>query len=174
LRIKALALDDAGESAGATMLRLRIVRKYSDSRTEVAFAHERLGDSRRAASDLAGAEAEYRLALVASPSLSGTTGEVHLKLGEVLLEAGTNNVAEVEQLLAAARPHVTFNSTAFRFNVLEARVAVATDDVNRCRRAAAAALELADAGPQFSRHPNVGLVDATPSLLSELRTLANA
>lgn len=174
LRVKAVALDDAGESAAAITLLRRIVRDHSDAWTEVAFAHERLGDSHRVASDLASAESEYRLALAVSPSLSGTSGEVHLKLGEVLLASGSGTVVEIEQLLTAAKSHVTFNSTAFRLNVLTARVAAATGDVERRRNAAATALELVAADPQFSRHPTVGLVDATPSLLSELRTMASA
>jgi hypothetical protein len=172
LRIKAVALDEAGESAGATTLLRRIVRDHSEAWPEVAFAHERLGDSQRAAGDLPGAEAEYRLALTVSPSLSGTTGEVHLKLGEVLMESGTDTVAEVEALLTEARPHMTLNSSAFRFNVLMARVAAAKGDVERRQSAAATALTLLDADPQFSRHPTVGRVAATPSLISELQRMA--
>jgi tetratricopeptide (TPR) repeat protein len=174
LRIKAVTLDEAGDCAAAVTLLRRIIRDHSDAWTECAFAHERLGDSYRATSDLARAEAEYRLALAVSPSLSGTTGEVHLKLGEVLLKSGTDTVAEVEQPLTAAQSHVTFNSTAFRFHVLTACVAAATGDVERRRSAAATALGLVDAGPQFYRHPTVGLVAASPSLLSELQTMASA
>lgn len=153
LRIKAVALDDAGHSAGAQSLLQRIVSDHADAWTEVAFAHERLGDSCRNDGDLERAEAEYRQALAVSPSLSGTTGEVHVKLGEVLFQSGAGTTADIEQLLTEAKSHITFNSTAFRVNVLEARVAQTTGEVERRRRAATAALSLVGAGPQFDRHP---------------------
>ncbi len=174
LRIKAVSLDDAGESEGAAHLLRRIVHGYPEARTEVAFAHERLGDLRMAANDPAEAEAEYRLALATSPSLSGTTGEVHLKLGEILMRDDRAAAAEVEELLTAARPHVIFNSTAFRLNVLAARLAARTGDNERRRLAARTALALVDADPQFSRHPTVGRVSATRATISELETLAGA
>jgi hypothetical protein len=104
--------------------------------------------------------------------LSGTTGEVHVKLGEVLFESGAASIPEIEQLLTEAKSHVFFNSSAFRVNVLEARVAQARGDVERRRVAARAALDLAGSGPQFQRHPTVGLVDAPPPLVAELQALA--
>lgn len=174
LRIKAVTLDEHGDSEAAATLLRRIVGEFVDAWTEVAFAHERLGDLCRTAGDLAGAEGEYREALAVSPSLSGTTGEIHVKLGEVLLQSGKGTIPEIEQLLTEAKSHVTFNSTAFRVNVLTARVAAATGDVDRRRHAAAAALDLVGAGPQLPRHRTVGLVHATPLLLSELRAMANA
>lgn len=174
LRIKALALVEHGESESAATLLRRIIGEYPEVWTEVAFAHELLGDLCRTAGDLAGAESEYRLALAVSPSLSGTSGEVHVKLGEVLLQSDGGAIPEIEALLTAARAQVTFNTTAFRVNVLTARVANAVGDVDRRRRAAAAALDLVGAGPQFPRHPTVGLVEATPLLLAELRTLASS
>ncbi len=117
---------------------------------------------------------EYGQALAVSPGLSGTTGEVHVKRGEVLLQSGAGTIAEIERLLTEAKAHVTFNSTAFRVNVLEAHVAQAIGDVERRRHAATAALGLVGAAPQFHRHPTVGFVNTTPSLVSELRALAGA
>jgi Flp pilus assembly protein TadD len=172
LRIKALALIDAGSLDAATALLHRVVDDYGDDWIQVTASHEHLGDIYRSKGDLAGAETEYRRVLMLSPNLSGTTGEVHLKLGEVLLAAGTDDFAEIEQLLAAARPHVVFNSSAFRANVLDARVAAAVGDVPRRRASATAALGLVNAPPQFSRHPTVGLVDAAPSLLAEVADMA--
>jgi hypothetical protein len=93
-------------------------------------------------------------------------------LGEVLLAAGTDDFAEIEQLLATARPHVVFDSSAFRANVLDARVAAAVGDVPRRRASATAALGLVNGPPRFSRHPTVGLVHASPSLLAEVADIA--
>ena len=174
LRIKAVSLEDGCHRDGAIALLRCIVRDHPDELTEVAFAHERIGDLLRADGDLAGATIEYRSALTSSENLSGTTGEVHLKLGEVLLEADSGAVAEVEELLVAAGQHVTFDSTAFRFNVLAARVATIAGDDARRRRCAAAALALVDAPPQVSEHPSVGRVDASSALLGELEAMASA
>jgi hypothetical protein len=173
LRIKAVSLEQAGEIDGARTLLRRIVKDHAEAWPEVAFAHERLGDLARASGDQTTAQAEYRMALDTSPNLSGTTGEVHLKLGEVLFESGLGSLAEIEQLLRDASVHLALASTAFRHHVLTARLATATGDVDRRRDAAAAALGLADAVPQFSRHPTVGVVSATPSLLAELRSMAS-
>jgi tetratricopeptide (TPR) repeat protein len=172
LRIKAVALIDAGNLDAATSLLRRVVDDYGDDRIQVTASHEYLGDIYRSLGDLAGAESEYRRVLILSPNLSGTTGEVHLKLGEVLLAAGSDDFAEIEQLIAAARPHAVFNTSAFRANVLDARVAAAVGDVARRRASATAALSLVDAPSQFSRHPTVGLVDASPSLLAEVADMA--
>jgi tetratricopeptide (TPR) repeat protein len=172
LRIKALALIDAGNLDAATALLHRVVDDYGDDWIQVTASHEHLGDIYRSKGDLAGAETEYRRVLMLSPNLSGTTGEVHLKLGEVLLAAGTGDFAEIELLLAAARPYVVFNTSAYRANLLDARVAAAVGDVPRRRASAAAALGLLNAPPQFGRHPTVGLVDASPSLLAEIADMA--
>jgi tetratricopeptide (TPR) repeat protein len=174
LRIKSVALDAAGESEGAAILLQRIVSDHADAWPEVAFAHDRLGDSFVATGDLERAEAEYRQALAVSPSLSGTTGEVHVKLGEVLLQSGAGTTLETEQLLADAKSNATLNSTAFRVNVFEARFAQALGDVARRRRAAAAALALVGVDPQFQRHPAVGLAHASPALITELQEMASA
>ena len=173
LRIKALALVDAGRlDAAATLLR-RVVDDYGDDWSQVTSAHEHLGDICRSTGDLAGAESEYRRVLMLSPTLSCTSGEVHLKLGEVLLAAGVDDFAEIERLIVAARPHSVFNKTAFRANVLEARVAAAVGDVERRRASATAALSLVSAPSQFTRHPTVGLVDASPSLLAEVAAMVS-
>lgn len=174
LRIKALVLIDAGQLAAATALLRRVVDDYHDDWLQVTASHEHLGDIYRSSGDLEGAESEYRRVLELSPNLSGTTGEVHLKLGEVLLEAEPNDFAEIEQLITAARPHVVFSTSAFRANLLDARVAAAVGDVERCRASAAAALSLVDAPSQFSRHPTIGLVDASPSLLAEVTAMAGS
>jgi Flp pilus assembly protein TadD len=173
LRIKALALIDAGNLDAATALLHRVVDDYDDDWIQVTASHEHLGDIYRSTDDLDGAESEYRQVLMLSPNLSGTTGEVHLKLGEVLLAAGTDDFAEIDQLIAAARPHAVFNTSAFRANVLDARVAAAVGDVERRRASAAAALSLVNSPSQFSRHPTVGLVDASPSLLAEVEAMAD-
>ncbi|MEM9652314.1 MAG: hypothetical protein AAGA65_09480 [Actinomycetota bacterium] len=172
LRIKALALREAGETSGAVDLSQRITTQHADRQIEVAFAHELLGDLSRSTGDLRNAEVHYRASLLRSPDLSGTTGEVYIKLGEVVLESGSGDAHEVEALLEDARPHLRLNSSALRFHVLAARFAYTIGYAARRRRSAGAALDLVGAPAQFSRHPTVGQVKAAPELLDELRTLA--
>jgi hypothetical protein len=175
LRIKALALLDSDETAGGEALLRRIVTDYADSWTEVAFAHERLGDLCRSRGALDEAEREYRASLATSPSLSGTSGEVHLSLAEVVLARGdTTAVPEALSLLEAARPHMNFNSSIFRWHVLGVRLAEAQGNREAARSQANAALALVDAPPQFSRHPDVGLAIPDDELVSELQRLASA
>ena len=77
-------------------------------------------------------------------------------------------------LLDAAREHVRFNSTAFRWHVLRARLAQTLGDREAQRIAATAALDLVGAQPQFSRHPTVGLVETSAETLALLQRLTNA
>jgi hypothetical protein len=175
VRIKALALRDAGNVNAARDLFARVATDDAAPASEVAFAHEALGDLHRAAGGLRQAAAEYRLALDVAPTLSGTSGEVQLSLGEVLLDIDSaGGAAEVTALLDAAREHVTFNSTAFRWNVLRARLAEMVGDGDAQRIAATAALDLVGAQPQFSRHPTVGLVEASAETLALLQRLSGA
>ena len=124
---------------------------------------------------LTDAEYEYQAAIAASPTLSGTTGEVHLSLAEVLLTRdGVAAGAQIDSLLADAKPYLSFNSTVFRWQVLRARLAKVRGDRDTQRSAAEAALTLVAADPQFSQHPNVGLARPEPVLIAELERLASA
>lgn len=173
LRIKALALIDANQPKAAETLLRRVVDEYPDDWLQGAASHEHLGNIRRAASDLDGSAREYRAAITKSPTLNGTTGEVHLALGEAILEADSTNYAEVVRLLAEARPHLTLNSSLFRWSVLKARVALVDGDRATAREAAKPALALTAASSQFSRHPTVGRPTPPASLVAELRSIAD-
>ena len=172
LRIKALALMDAGIDADAESLFERVVRDHPDEWTQVAPSYESLGMLRRRAGDLPGAEKAFRAAITVSPTLSCTTGEVHVELGEVLLESDPGRGGEVEQLLREGQPHARLNTSVFRWNVLRGRLASVQGDDNAAKVAAEAALALLDAPPQFSRHPTVGLARPPQSLVVELEALA--
>ena len=175
LRIKALALHVAGNDEAATQLFARIIAEYAEPASEVAFAYEKRGDLFRSRGLAAEAEASYRAAITVAPTLSGTTGEVHLALAEVLLERdGVAAQAEVESLLADARPHLSFNSTIFRWHVLRARLAAVLGDLEAQRSAAHDALAIVGVDPQLPRHPTVVLAQPTPELVAELEQLARA
>jgi tetratricopeptide (TPR) repeat protein len=173
LRIKALALHAAGNDEGSEELLARIIAEYPEPASEVAFAYEKRGDLFRSRGLPSDAEASYRAAIAVVPSLSGTTGEVHLVLAEILLSRdGAAAGSEVESLLATARSNLKFNSTAFRWHVLRARLAAARGDLDARRSAAQEALAIVGADPQFSRHPTVGLARPTPELVAELEGFA--
>ena len=109
LRIKAVALENGGHAEAAAMLLRKVIDNFPGAWIEVAFAHERLGDLCVASDNPSEAAAEYRAALAVSPTLSGTTGGVHVKLGEVLLQSGGGSISEIEMLITEAKSHVTFN-----------------------------------------------------------------
>ena len=136
-RLLRRALQDAAQ------LFARIIEEYAEPASEVAFAYEKRGDLFRSRGLAADAEASYRAAIAVAPTLSGTTGEVHLALAEVLLERdGVAAQAEVESLLNDARPHLSFNSTIFRWHVLRARLAAVRGDLDAERSAAHDALAI--------------------------------
>jgi hypothetical protein len=106
--------------------------------------------------------------------LSCTTGEIHLKIGEILLEVDPTRTEEVGRLLEAARSHAKLNTSVFRWNVLSARLALARGDRWTAKAAAAGALAVIDALPQFSRHPTVGLARPPQALIEELEAIARS
>jgi hypothetical protein len=110
LRIKALALRDAGEFKGATELLNRVVSDYPDEAL-------RLLDSA-------------------------------LKRGRMM------------------------NSDLFRWNIALARVAEQLGDAETVSRAARAALSLTKLGPQYPRHPTVGLARPDAATLAWLEKAA--
>lgn len=175
LKIKALALADTQNVDAAIDLLERVVSLRDAYAFEVAFAHELLGGLRVSQGRSSDAEHHYREAIaIASPTMSGTTGEVHIALGELLIARdGMAARDEVEALLIAAHEHLKLNCSVFRGQVLRFRLATTCGDVVEQRAAANRALALTEVGPQFSRHPTVGLARPTAELLSELRRFAN-
>lgn len=172
LRIKALAIEDEAPESAEDLLR-RVVAEYPENWPEVAYAHERLGDLRLRALDVMKAEFHYRMTLETAPTLSGTTGEVHLKLGELLLDRD-GPTDEVNGLLEASKSLIGLNQSVFRWHVLRARAAAAGGDHATAASSAKLALDLLDVPPQFSRRPTVGLAKASEELILMLQVLATA
>lgn len=174
MRIKALALQEAGETRGSQELLQRILDYPDGYAHETAFALERLGDIASAQGDRDRAKGYYRRVLADHPSLSGTTGSVEISLAEVVLDEGSAGRAEALELLNAwiARPELKFNSQLFRWHLALIEAAEQRGDRDTVRRAAATALELASRGPQLPRHKDVGLVHTDKRTLRRLRKLA--
>jgi tetratricopeptide (TPR) repeat protein len=174
LKIKAIALDAAGQSASAIALLQRVIDEYPDS-LDCAQAHELRGDIFRRGGDLVAAEDSYRMALQRRPDLNATSGVVPLSLAEVLFERhGGAAAIEVRKLLAYPAMQIVFNVHQVRALTLSARLADSQGDTDLRRSEAARALEAASAPSQFSRHPGIGVADLTAADLEELERLASS
>jgi tetratricopeptide (TPR) repeat protein len=169
LRIKGLALADAGEVQAARVLWERVLG--SDGHEfQKAAATEHLADS-YSADDPERAIELFRLIV---DSRNGTTSTQEIKLAELLLDRGTpEDLSEVNRLLNGwVDRRLPFPNAHFRWNLAIIRLAEAANDREAIREAARRALDLADQGPVFTRHPTVGLVDADTATILRLQELA--
>jgi len=173
LRIKAIALLDAGRKDVARQLLQRVIAEYPEA-LDFGSALELIGDIERAQGAQDAAEAHYRRLLLERPSLNATSGMVEVSLAEVLIERGrVEDREEALRLLDSCLKHrrPVFNSQLFRWHVTLARLAHDMGDLSTQRTAATSALRLADPGPQLPRHPTVGRVNADADLIRWLRSL---
>lgn len=175
MRIKGLALSEAGEHCGARDLWDRVLRSTEElSAGQQAPALEHLGDS-YVHEDTATAEGYYRRLLAEYPTLNGTSHTVEISLAELLI--GTGNRGSMEEALVLLnsfgdRGTAQFPSVLFRWHLALIRIAQATGEKETVQRAARTALELVSRGPVFPRHKEVGVVHADTKTLRRLRKLA--
>jgi tetratricopeptide (TPR) repeat protein len=169
VRIKGLALADAGEVHAARVLWERVLD--SDGyEFEKAAAREHLADS-YAAED---PERAIQLFRTIVDSRSGTTSTKQIKLAELLLDRGTHDdLSEANGLLSEwVHSSLPFPAAKFRWNLAVIRLSEASKDREAIRDAAHRALDLADQGPVFARHPTVGVVEADSATINRLQDLA--
>ena len=176
LRIKGLALVDAGELRGARDLFERVTSDHPDS-LDAAPAREHLGDVAVRTGESVEAELHFRTLLADHPTLSATTGLAEVKLAEVLIQRGEeSDRREAQDLLDAANGRsgggLAFNNGRFRWFIAQAALASQAGDLELQLQAARAALDLVGREPQLPRHPTVGLVDADVQILNWLRNAA--
>jgi hypothetical protein len=125
---------------------------------ECGFCLELLGEIAREEGFGENAEMHYREVIRRWPDLNGTTGMVEVSLAEVLTESGSNRHEEALRLLdSALKRGRMMNSDLFRWNIALAKVAEQLGDAETVSRAARTALSLTKLGPQYPRHPTVGL-----------------
>jgi hypothetical protein len=175
MRIKGLALADAGEKCGARHLWERVLESTEELATsQQASALEHLGDS-YAKDDPAAAEDYFRRLLAEHPSLNGTSHTAEISLAELLIDKGDRpSMEEALALLNSFLERGTsqFPSVLFRWHLAFIRIAQATGETETVHRAARTALDLAGRGPVFPRHKTVGVVHADKKTLKRLRKLA--
>lgn len=174
LRVKAATLlgqQDRAALPVAIELLERVVTEY-DHFLEVPFSHELLGRAYRRSGDLRRAEAHLRLAIETADERRNGLGLPELELAEVMIEAGKHGDATAAlQAVEQLEQGMIWTSQLYRHAVAKARLEHLSggDPAPWATRA----LELAaDTEPQLPRHPTVGLVDASPDELREMRRLA--
>lgn len=174
LRIKALAVRDAGRIEVAKELLLRILVYPDVDAFEAALAQEILGDIAVRQGERGLGERYCRQLLQDHPSLSGTTGSIEIALAEILLDTiSPQQHDEALQLLTSwiNRPGLKFDNQLFRWHLALIRLSEQTGDHATVRQAAKTALELAARGPQLPGR-DIGLVQTDEATLRRLRKLA--
>jgi predicted Zn-dependent protease len=147
LRIKALALRDAGLLDATRTLLLRVTAQYPHS-SDAAHAAELLGDLAREQSRPHEAEGYYRAVLRGWPHLSGTSGMVEVSLTEILTEYGRKSAWGEALRLLQSRLHrdPMLHSDLFRWHLALIAVADRLGDEQTRRQAARTALSLVGRG----------------------------
>lgn len=175
LRIKGLALADAGETQAARELWQRVLDDDGEFVDVQAWsASEHLGDS-YAGEDPEQAVRYYRRSMQGNERLNGTSATQPVKIAELLVRRGrTEDLAEASDLLSRwpDEAPLPFPNAHFRWNLAVIELAEKAGDRRAVREAARRALELADRGPVFPRHKTVGVVNADRRTIKRLERLA--
>lgn len=174
LRIKGLALAEAGLTQAARDLWHRLLDQDLGHDFEQAGTLEHLGDSYRE-TEPEQAMRYYRRLLNEHSTLNGTTATVEIALAE--LEMAKGRWADTDEALSLLHSFLErgtsqFPDVLFRWHLVLIEVAQATGEKETVQRAASTALDLAGRGPVFYRHTTVGVVHADAPTLKRLRTLA--
>ncbi len=168
LRIKGLALREAGLGDAAAVLWQRVCADYPGSLHETS-ALEHLGDLAREQGRHEDAVAYYERPLDGR-SLNGTTWAVHVSLAELLVQMGRFEEA-TEALLRRPIQELTLHHSLFRWHACAAEAALGLGDRSEAVNAAARASDLLSAPDQFSRHPGVGRAVGSVEQQERLRSI---
>lgn len=174
IRIKGLALKEAGLVQPARDLWERILDQDLGHDFEKAGTLEHLGNSYRD-TEPKRATHYYRRLLSEHPTLNGTTATVEIALAELEMAKGPRaDTDEALRLLNSFLERGTsqFPNVLFRWHLVLIDLAQATGEKETMQRAARTALDLASRGPVFPRHKGVGVVDADARTVRRLSKLA--
>lgn len=174
IRIKGLALSEAGLLQPARELWERVLDQDLGHDFEKAGTLEHLGDSYRD-TDPERATQYYRRLLREHPTLNGTTATVEIALAE--LEMATGRRADTDKALSLLNSFLErgtsqFPNVMFRWHLVLIDIAKATGETETVQRAARTALDLAARAPVFKRHQDVGVVHADRQTMRRLQKLA--
>jgi hypothetical protein len=175
LKIKAIALREAGLIEPARDLLMRVAEQPEVHGFEVASAQELLGDLAVLRDEPDEAERFFRWVLTEWPTLNGTSGAVEISLAELLIERNRDTERDEAQALLSSwmdRDGLKFDHTLFRWHLALIALAEQIGDRETIQRAAQTALTLAGRGRQFPKHGDVGLVRTDLATLNRLERLA--
>lgn len=177
LRIKGVALEEAGETAGARELWRRVLDEDGDfAEMDAWAAAEHLGDS-YVDDDPGLAITFYRRSMKRNRHLNMTTATQPIKLAELLHQRGRpKDLTEAKRLLTGwpRRADLPLPDAHFRCHAALAEVCDATGDRGEARQAANRALALVDAPAPFPRDEELGVVRADRRTLKRLNQLASS
>lgn len=179
LRIKGLTLSTTDKrelvQAGRRLLQ-RVINEHPEDGGQVCSARYNLGDSFAKEGRYAEAEEHLRACLALEPTVH-VFHNTELRLAEVLIRGGeTRSLEEAWELLnIACNPTgVLLHNVAWRIQIARARLSTLRGDQVAAATHARSALELLDHNrPQFSRHPDVGLIIPDRRTVRELKRLAS-
>lgn len=174
IRIKGLALREAGLLQPARDLWERILEQGLGHDFEKAGTLEHLGDSYRDTNPERAA-LYYRRLLGEHPTLNGTTATAEVALAE--LEMAKGRRADTEEALTLLNAFLErgtsqFPNVLFRWHLVLIDIAQATGEKETMQRAARTAMDLAARDPVFPRHEDVGVVHTDSRIMRRLRKLA--
>jgi uncharacterized protein HemY len=177
LRIKGLMLthaDDSARVASGRQLLQRVIDEHPEDGQEVSGAHYALGDSFAREGRRPEAEQHLRACLALEPKVH-VFHNTELRLAEVLIDGDVPSLDEAWELLnVASTPQgVLFHNIAWRVQIARARLRARQGDRRAAATHARNALAVLDHNePQFSRHPDVGLIIPDRQIVRELKRLA--
>ena len=173
LRIKGLALRDAGLIEDARMLWTRVLELPDEYGFSHVAAIENLAES-WVVDDPERAEELYRELVYRQPTADGTSGMVQVALAELLLnQGGSGNIKEATDLLNLWEDSDNpFPKAWFRYALARVQLAEARADIDGAQSTARTALRLANLGPQFPRHGPIGVVETDELTVRRLKRIA--
>lgn len=174
LYIKGESLAAAGNRTAAYELWQRVLADYPCS-MHAWTARERLGDVTRQQGRTDEAERWYRELIEVNPSLNATTHMVEVSLAEMLIATNEPSKRDegMELLQSALDRGGLLNNQLFRWHLAVLEAATQLGDSETQQRAARTALALTERGPNFPRHPTVGLVATDGKTIERLQAIAD-
>ncbi|HEX6393427.1 MAG TPA: tetratricopeptide repeat protein [Acidimicrobiales bacterium] len=175
LYIKGESLAGAGNLTAAYKLWQRVLVEHPSS-LHAWTARERLGDVARQQGRMDEAEHWYRQLIEANPTLNATTHMVEVSLAEILIATNEDSKRDegMRLLQSALDQGGLLNNQLFRWHLALIEAARQLGDAETQQRAARTALRLTESGPNFPRHPTVGLVETDNETIQRLRALADS
>jgi tetratricopeptide (TPR) repeat protein len=174
--IELLNTDDKSNHEQALKLLQRVIEEYPMEKMMVEGSLDSLADHYLEIEDLEKAEYHFRILLKLRKKQSSETYEMgELKLAKTILKSNQADKFDeaCKYLIKHSKTAFTFNNERFYFAELGALLCEKMKKHEEASVFARKALELSRVtAPDFSRHKDIGLVDASEHQLKTLRKIA--